>query len=245
MTSLDLSRPAGPVDRPAPGNALLASLPPDEHAALARLCRPVELPVGTVVTEPDAPIPFALFPDRGIVSVVRRDARGERTEVCLIGREGFAGAPILLGGGRWPYHSFVQISAVAGLRVEADALLAAVEQCPVFNQRLLGAVQAQLVQLAEGLVSAAWQRISARLARWLLMCRDRSGSDRIEATHEFMAMMVGAQRPGLTVALHELEGEGLIAATRGQVLIRDVAGLERATGGSYGTAEREAARLAG
>jgi len=79
----------------------------------------------------------------------------------------------------------------------------------------MNAVYSQMVQIAEGLVSAAWQRLDARLARWLLMYRDRQRSDRLEVTHEFMAMMVGVQRTGVTEALHDLEGAGLITAARG------------------------------
>jgi len=111
-------------------------------------------------------------------------------------------------------------------------------------ERLLTqAVYAQLVQIAEGLVSAAWQRLDARLARWLLMYRDRLQSDRLDVTHEFMAMMIGAQRTGVTEALHDLEGAGLITAQRGLVIIRDTKGLRQLADYGYGVSEAEYARL--
>jgi CRP-like cAMP-binding protein len=216
-----------------------------ELAALAPHCRRVRLLFGQVLSRPDEPMAHGYFPEHGFVSVVSEDRRGERTEICLIGPEGFCAPPLVLDDDRWPYRCVVQMADVTAIRIDGSALRAAMDNSPALRRRLLRGVQAQWVQVAEGLVSAAWQRIPARLARWLLMCRDRSGSDQIETTHEFTALMVGAQRPGITVALHDLEGRHLIAATRGRVLIRDPAGLERVADGSYGTAEREQARLLG
>lgn len=100
-----------------------------------------------------------------------------------------------------------------------------------------------MIQVAEAVISAAWQRLDARLARWLIMYRERLISDRLEVTHEFMAIMVGAQRTGITQALHDLKGTGLITAKCGVVIVRDVNGLRRLAGRGYSVAEQEYTRL--
>lgn len=93
------------------------------------------------------------------------------------------------------------------------------------------------IQLAYALVSCAQHLMEARLARWLLMCHDRLRGDEISLTHEFMAMMISAQRSGVTVTLHTLEGAGMIRSTRGLVTIRDRAKLAELAGDSYGIPE--------
>jgi hypothetical protein len=94
-------------------------------------------------------------------------------------------------------------------------------------------------------MAGALLTIEARLARWLLMCHDRAASDELSMTHEFLAGMLSVRRPGLTVATHVLEGDGLIRATRGRIVIRDRAGLEKLADGTYGPAEVEYERLIG
>jgi len=108
---------------------------------------------------------------------------------------------------------------------------------------LLRAVQVRLVQISEGLISNTRQRLSQRLARWLLMYRDRMRSDRLPLTHEYMATMVGVQRTGVTAALHEMEGDGLISARPGLVTILSLPALIALAAGGYGAPERHQARL--
>lgn len=198
---------------------------------------------GAVLQHANRPAAAATFLESGIASVVKRAERVAQTEICLIGREGFVGGALLLADGAWPYETFVQTEEATGISVDAGPFVALFEDLPVFRGMLLRATQGQMVQLAEGLVSAAWQKVPARLSRWLLMYRDRMGSDRLEITHEFVAAMIGVQRTGITAALHELEGHGLLHAGRGFVLVRDPAGLERIADGSYGTTETEQRRL--
>ena len=198
---------------------------------------------GDVLQQAHRPATAAFFLGHGIASVVKRAGRVAQTEICLIGRESFIGAALMLADGCWPYEAFVQTETAAAVAIDADAFGALADELPGFRALLLRAVQGQLVQLAEGLVSAAWQKVPARLSRWLLMYRDRMGSDRLEITHEFIAAMIGVQRTGITAALHDLEGHGLLHAGRGLVQVRDPAGLERIADGSYGTTEGEQRRL--
>jgi CRP-like cAMP-binding protein len=94
------------------------------------------------------------------------------------------------------------------------------------------------MQLAFGLVSCAQHLMEARLARWLLMCHDRVAGDEVALTHEFMAVMIHAQRSGVTMTLHSLEGAGMIRSTRGLVTIRDRDKLRELAGASYGLPEQ-------
>ncbi|MDN4634570.1 helix-turn-helix domain-containing protein, partial [Sphingomonas sp. PsM26] len=102
----------------------------------------------------------------------------------------------------------IQINGSTGLRIDTAPFLAAVDQSTTLRLTLLRFVQTLTTQTAHSAVSNAHQRIEARLARWLLMCHDRTDGDAIHITHEFMAMMIAAERSGVTVSLHMLEGAG-------------------------------------
>lgn len=100
-----------------------------------------------------------------------------------------------------------------------------------------------MIQTAQTAVANAKAKLEERLARWLLMVHDRTGGRHVEITHQFMATMLGSRRAGVTVALHELEGRGLVRSERGRVTICDRAGLEELAGEFYGVAEREYRRI--
>ena len=225
------------------GNALLAQLSIADRHLLAPACQREQLPRGSVLSEAHQVPDFLYFIEHGVASVIAPEPDVQQTEIALIGPETFVGAAVLIGDGRWPYRTFVQVDQLTVIRLPVDAALSAFQTSPDLERLLVRAVFAQMIQVAEGLVSAAWQRLDARLARWLLMYRDRLHSDRLEVTHEFMAMMVGVQRTGVTEALHALEGAGLIAAKRGLVVVRDAAGLRQLAGRGYGVPEQEYARL--
>ena len=110
---------------------------------------------------------------------------------------------------------------------------------------LLRYVQVVLAQGAQSTATTAHHRIESRLARWLLMCHDRVDGDEIALTHEFMGMMIAAERSGVTVTLHILEGAGMIYSKRGRVIIRDRDKLEDLAGDSYGVPEAEYRHLIG
>jgi len=225
------------------GNALLAGMSKDDLKLLAPWCSRQRFSRGVVLSDAGEPADALYFIEYGVASVIKPRSGAEKTEIVLIGPESFVGAPVIVGDGCWPYRTFVQVDQLQTIRIPIDKARSALEHSRSLERLLMNAVYSQMVQIAEGLVSAAWQRLDARLARWLLMYRDRQRSDRLEVTHEFMAMMVGVQRTGVTEALHDLEGAGLIAAARGLVTIRDPAALQRLAGDGYGIAEREHARL--
>jgi len=176
------------------------------------------------------------------VSSIINDSHDGKIEVGIIGREGLIGIPVVLGTDRNPFEFFVQIPG-HGLRMSAEALTRAMDRSRSLHRHLLRYVQAKSVQAAETAFANANNNVESRLARWILMCHDRVDGDDIPLTHEFMAMMLGIRRAGVTTALHVLEGNGLIRAKRGTVTVRDREKLEEMADDAYGISEAEYERL--
>jgi CRP-like cAMP-binding protein len=223
-------------------NRVLGTLPPEDYERLQPLLEPVDLPLRTYLVEPHKPIEDIYFMEQGIASVVALTPQQRRIEVGLIGREGVSGTPILLGTDRTPHECFVQMSGDA-LRIAADDVRRVIATAPMLHAHLLRFVQAFTVQVAQTALSNGSYTLEERLARWLLMCHDRVDGDVLFTTHEFLSIMLGVRRPGVTEALHILEGAHVIRAERGLVTILDRAKLEEVAGESYGVAETEYARL--
>ncbi len=225
-------------------NRLLLALSVQDFSLLQPQLEPVPLPVGTRLAEPNTPIQHVYFLDEGIASVVASTPQGRRIEVGIIGREGLTGLPVLLGTDRSPHACFVQ-TAGSGWRIRADDLRRAMAASPSLHQHLLRFVQAFMVQMGQTALANGSHVIEQRLARWLLMCHDRVDGDELATTHEFLSLMLGVRRAGVTVALQALEERGLIATQRGQVTVLNRAGLEAVAGDSYGLCEAEYERLIG
>jgi CRP-like cAMP-binding protein len=225
-------------------NRLLLGLCVEDFSLLQPQLEPVPLPVGTRLIEPNTPIQHVYFPDAGIASVVASTPQGRRIEVGIIGREGLTGLPVLLGTDRTPHACFVQTPG-AGWRIQVDDLRRALAASAALHQHLLRFVQAFMVQMGQTALANACHVLEQRLARWLLMCHDRVDGDELATTHEFLSLMLGVRRAGVTVALQALEERGLIATKRGQVTVLNRAGLEGVAGDSYGLCEAEYERLMG
>jgi CRP-like cAMP-binding protein len=176
-------------------------------------------------------------------SVTNNSADG-KIEIGVIGREGMVGLPVVLGVDRSPYEFFIQMPG-HGWRMAAHELEQAIQQNPSLHRYLLRYAQASHVQVSETAFANANSDIEARLARWLLMCHDRVDGDDVPLTHEFIAMMLGVRRPGVTVALHVLEGMQVIQAKRGLVTVLDREKLEELAEDAYGLSEAEYTRLMG
>lgn len=226
-------------------NLLLRAMEPDDLALLQPGLTRVPLARRQVLVTADQPIEHVYFPESGIASVVSTLPDQGPTEVGIFGREGFSGVAVLLGSDRSPHDTFIQIEGESALRIETDRLRAAVARSSTLQGLLLRYVQTFLVQTAHSAVSNAHHRMEARLARWLLMCHDRLDGDNIAITHEFMAMMIAAQRSGVTITLHFLEGAGMIRSKRGRVVIQDREKLEDIAGDAYGRPEAEYRRMIG
>jgi CRP-like cAMP-binding protein len=226
-------------------NTLLQALSDDGLETLKPHLTRVDLSRRQVIVTPNQAIENVYFPEGGIASIVSVMAHSGRTETGIFGREGVSATCLLLGTDRTPHETFVQVDGTTALRIDADRYLDAIQQSESLRTMLLRYVHTVLVQAAQNAATNAHHRIEARLARWLLMCHDRIDGDDIALTHEFMGMMISAERSGVTVSLHVLEGAGMIRSTRGLVTIRDRDKLEDLAGESYGVAEAEYRRLIG
>ena len=193
---------------------------------------------------PRTPIDFVYFLEEGIGSVVATGRNGRDTEVGFIGFEGMTGSAIVMGDDRNLHQCYVQLAGEA-MRIEAAAFATVLASSPTMRLFLLRYVQSLLIQTGCTALVNARSKLEERLARWLLMCDDRVSGGRLKITHEFLGIMLGCRRPGVTVALQLLEGMGLIRASRGEIAIRDRKGLILLANGGYGEAEEEYERLIG
>ena len=225
-------------------NILLERMPSEAFAAIEKELERVELKKLDIVARPAEPIEHVYFVEEGILSVLSHlDARHD-VELGLIGREGMSGEAVVLGDDRSPFTMHVEMPGW-GFRLPSATLRSAMEETPALRTFLLCFVRTRVLQLAS--TAAANQRgsLQERLARWLLMVFDRVDFDNYRVTHDTLAWVIGVRRPGVTGAIHDLEGKGLIRSQRNEITIIDPVGLREAAGGGYGIAEREYARLIG
>jgi CRP-like cAMP-binding protein len=222
----------------ATSNRLLSFLSTADRKLLAPNLQLVRLEVRQTLEKPNEPIKRVYFPEDGIASVVGDSKTMGQIEIGIIGKEGVTGLQVVLGNDRSPYETFVQVAGSA-LVIEAVKLRAAMDKSSSLHRLLLRYVQVFMIQTSQTALSNASCLLTQRLARWLLMCEDRLNSKQLPLTHEFLAIMLGVQRSGVTIALGELENRELINCKRGMISILDRPTLEKLTNGSYGVAEAE------
>jgi CRP-like cAMP-binding protein len=165
-----------------------------------------------------------------------------RSETGIIGREGFVGSAIVLFAESAPFEVIVQVEGRA-LQIKKGDLQAALPKSPALLATLSKFIHVFGVQTAQTAIANTHYTVNQRLARWLIMCRDRVNSNDFTMTHEFLSVMLGVRRSGVTEALNELEGKSIVRATRGRISILNPAMLVEVAGGSYGVAEQEYKRL--
>jgi len=224
-------------------NRLLSALNRNDFDLLQPNLEPVALELRQWLIEAGQPIQRIYFPEHGIVSILADTSEG-RIEVGLIGPEGMAGLPVVLGVDRSPHGYMVQAAGEA-LRITTPELRTALQQSPALQAGLLRYVHTLLVQTAQTAYANAGFSIEARLARWILMTDDRLEGGDLPLTHDFLSMMLGVCRPGVTLAVQGLEGNRLIRAARGRITVLDRSGLEEVAGSAYGISEAEYASVMG
>ena len=225
-------------------NRLLASLSPGDLGLMQRHLEPVSLKLRRDLEKPNRRIDDVYFMDSGIASVVAVQPDATRVEVGLIGCEGMSGTAVVLGNHRSPHATYIQVAG-EGQRIAAAELRKAIKASESLHGVLLKYVQAFMVQTAHTAIANARARLDARLARWILMAHDRVRANKLPLTHEFLALMLGVRRAGVTEALHSLSSQKLIDAGRGQIVVLNRKGIERSAGGAYGLPEAEYRRLIG
>ena len=228
----------------APSNQLLASLAPSDLARLRPHLTPMSFKLRQELEKPNKPIENIYFMHAGFASVVAVQSGSEEIEIGLIGREGMTGSAVLLGNGQSPHSTYIQ-AVGTGERIATRELRKATEESATLHRVLLKFVQAFTVQTAHTAVANARAKVPERLARWILMAQDRLGDVALPLTHEFLALMLGVRRSGVTEALIDLRRRKLIDANRGEVVVRNRKGLERLAGNFYGLPEQEYRRLIG
>lgn len=225
-------------------NILLRKMNPEDRLLLEQHMEKIKLPFWLTLEFRGQPIEFAYFLETGIATIVAELPRGRDVEVGLIGFEGMTGVAAVLGDDCAAHECFMQMPG-EGFRVPVAALTSAAARSPQLRLLLLRYAQTLYVQATYGALANVRTRFEERLARLLLRCHDRVAGGTIPFTHEVLAVMLGVQRPRVTVGLHVLEGEGLIRGGRGEIAIRDRESLIKRTNGSYGVPEAEYKRLIG
>ena len=205
-------------------NQLLAALSNADLALLQPHLEPVSLELHQVLEAPNEPIKHCYFIERGLASIVALNGH-RRLEVGLIGPEGMTGLAIVLGNDRSPHENFIQVAG-KGWRISAEKLREAMQQSRSLERVFLGFAHSFMNQTANTALSNGTATLEERLARWLLMANDRLDGDEIPLTHEFLSLMLGVRRAGVTVALHYLEQRGVIRLSRGQIVILDRDGTQ-------------------
>ena len=232
-----------PVSQRTIRNRLLRAISSDDFARLIPHLEPVALRLREVLVVPNQPIQNVYFIEEGLASVVAISA-DDRIEVAHVGREGLTGDPVLLGVDHTPNETFIQVAGSA-LRIGVDDFRAALDTSPALKALLLRWVHVSMIQTAQSALANGRYTIQERLARWLLMCHDRMDRDDLPLTHEFLSLMLGVRRSGVTEALHVLEGVQIVTTSRGRVHLLDRKRLEEIAGGCYGLPEAEYNKLIG
>lgn len=225
-------------------NNLLRLMPPATFSVISAHLEMVELPRGFELSEPHEEAEYAYFPETGIASIVARSPQGQHAEIGIFGRDGMTPAAVVLDAGSDPFSIFMQVQG-DGFRVSTVLLKSFLDEDGDLKNLLGRYVQALSVQGAFTSLSNAVHHIDERLARWILMCHDRTDGEEISLTHEFLSIMLAVRRPSVTTALHVLEGRKLIYSERGMIIVRDRHALEEFAADAYGESEREYLRLLG
>jgi CRP-like cAMP-binding protein len=224
-------------------NLILSALPPPEYERLSTHLEYVELPLGKVLYAPEEPIKYAYFLLGGAVSIVTVLRDGGSVEAGVVGKEGVVGIPLVLGTKiELNRRAVVQIAG-SGLRLKAAAFTEEFNRGEHLRRLLLSYLHAFITQLSQTAACNRMHRLEERLARWLLACQDRLGSNELQLTQEIIAEMLGVRRAGVSVAETQLQERGLIKHKRGYIQIIDRAGLEAASCECYAVVSREYQRL--
>ena len=197
---------------------ILLSASDSDYGLLRRHLEYVSLPNHLVLHQGSGKVEFAYFPNRGLISLVVVMKDGKTAEAGIVGNEGFIGTPAAVGLSRSPLQAVVQITG-DGFRVEVEALQNTLASTPHLRLMLSRYAVVQGMQVAQTAGCNRLHDIKQRLSRWLLMTQDRVDSQSLPITHDFLATMLGTDRPSVSVAAGVLQKKKVIEYTRGAVKI--------------------------
>ena len=229
---------------PSTTNRILTALTRAEYERLTPHLEPVTLWQGEILCRPDQPITHVYFPNRGTVSLVSTFEDGGSVEVGMVGNEGMFGVCVFLGSISTPLLAQVQLPG-EGFRMRVEVLKSEFKKGGQLQDLLLRYTQAFITQIAQSAACNRAHHVEGRLTKWLLMCQDRSHSQELELTHEYIGTMLGTRRAGVSIAAHQLQQAGLISYKRGHIKIIDREGLEALSCECYPIVKKEFDRLLG
>ena len=216
------------TDRIGNANRILASIPAKDFKRLQAALEPVTMKFGALLYEPGKAIRHVYFPLNCLISLLTSVDKRRSLEVGMVGNEGMAGMPFILGMGVSGVRAIVQGQGDA-LRVASGFFRVEFDRNPPLKEALYRYMYALMAQISQTAACNRFHETESRLARWLLMTRDRVGSDEFLLTHEFLAHMLGLRREGVTEAASALKSRKLIDYSRGKIQILNVKGLRAAS----------------
>jgi CRP-like cAMP-binding protein len=219
------------------GNKILISIPDKEYALIRPHLEFLDMPHHLTLYEPGQPLEFVHFPNTGMVSLVIATEDGKTVEVGEVGREGFAGIQAAVGINRNQVREIVQIAG-DGFMVRIGALQRVLQSTPELQRILTRYAVVQGMQFAQTAACNRLHNIEQRLARWLLITQDRVDSPTLAITHDFLATMLGTDRPTVSLAAGILQNKLVIECTRGAVQILSRAKLEKCACECYGVIQQ-------
>jgi len=231
-----------PAGKPV-ANAILLSIPDNEFSLLRPHLQFVTLPHHLSLHEPNRRLDFAYFLNTGMISLVMTTRKGESVEVGVVGNEGFTPLPVVGGLRRSPQRAVMQVAG-EGFKISADSLLAALPSSPQLQLSLYRYAAVYGLQVAQTAGCNRLHDLRQRLARWLLLTQDRVCSGLLRITHDFLATMLGTDRPSVSLAAAALQKKRIIEYTHGAVRILNRKKLETSACECYGVIQQFNGELA-
>ena len=209
-------------------NRILTVIPENEFRQLRPHLQPLEMDSHAILYEPHQPSEFLHFPNDGLISLVAVFTGGKTVEAGIVGKEGFSGIPATIGMSRSPLREVVQIAG-DGVRIAVSTVREALKSAPELRWRFEEFGVRLGLQVAQTAACNRLHDVEQRLSRWLLMAQDRVSSETLPITHDFLATMLGTDRPSVSLAAGLLQKRGIIEYARGSVRVLNRGELEQAS----------------
>lgn len=225
-------------------NLLLAALPAEDYVRLLPELLPVRFSLGEIIYESQKVMEYVYFPTSSHISLLYTMKDGSTAEVGLVGNEGLVGIALFMGGDTTPNRAIVQ-GAGHAFKMKASVMQEEFKQGGALQIQLLRYTQALITQISQTAVCNRLHTTEQRLCRWMLMTHDRTQSDELEMTHEFISNMLGIQREAVSLVAHRLREKRAIDYKRGRIQIVDRGILEENSCECYQVVKVEHQRLVG